>query len=265
MNRLSPPRVLTYINIHLSPLWFSLRTDIINHLDILLISFINAYMSFFILNVYSDSSHSALRYLKDSEVNINNVLVMTGNFNIRDSLWDTSFPHHFSISDDLLIIADSFNLTLSSSTNPCPTRYSDIEGASNSIINLMFLWYGSDEIDYHSIHSNWWLTSDHALLTISIPIMDKVVNTSRLSIQQNSKQEIAFVEEVTSIFKNLNTSSIPDKYHLKNTVNYLNVLIDQAWNRHAKQSRIMKHSKQWWNEDCSKSLNEYRMTRSLEN
>jgi len=73
------------------------------------------------------------------------------------------------------------------------------------------------------------------------------------------------VEEVTSIFKNLDTSSISDKPHLENTVNYLNMLIDQSWNRHTKQSRITKHSKQWWNEDCSKSLNEYRMTRSLEN
>jgi len=95
--------------------------------------------------------------------------------------------------------------------------------------------------------------------------MDEVVNTSRLSIQQNSKQEVTFVEEVTSIFKNLDTSSISDKPHLENTVNHLNVLINQAWNRHAKQSRTTKHSKQWWNEDCNKSLNEYRTTRSLEN
>jgi len=73
------------------------------------------------------------------------------------------------------------------------------------------------------------------------------------------------VEEATSIFKNLDTSSILDKPHLENMVNCLNTLIDQAWNRYAKQSRITKHSKQWWNEDCSKSLNEYRMTRSLEN
>ena len=71
------------------------------------------------MNVYSNSSHSALKYLKDTEVNIDNVLIMAGDFNIRDSLWDISFPHHSSISDDLLIIADSFNLTLSSPTNPC--------------------------------------------------------------------------------------------------------------------------------------------------
>ena len=264
-NRLSSPRVSAYINICLLPLQFSLRSDIINHSDILLISFINAHVSYFILNVYLNSSHSALKYLKDTEVNIDNVLVITGDFNIRDSLWDTLFPHHSSISNDLLIIADSFNLTLLSPTNPYPTRYSDTEGVSNSIIDLMFLRYGLYEINQHLIHLNWHLSSDHAPLSIFVPTMDEVVNTLRLSIQQNSNQEVAFVEEVTSIFKNLDTSNISNKSHLKNMVNHLNELIDQAWNRNAKQSRITKHSKQWWNEDCSKSLNKYRVTRSLEN
>jgi len=91
------------------------------------------------MNIYSDSSHSALKYLKNTEVNINNLLIMTGNFNIRDSLWDPAFPHHSSISDDLIIIADSFNLVLSVPANPVPTRYSDIVGESNLVIDLMFL------------------------------------------------------------------------------------------------------------------------------
>ena len=49
-------------------------------------SFTNNHVQYFIMNVYLDSFHTALKYLKDIEVNINNVLVMTGNFNIRDSL-----------------------------------------------------------------------------------------------------------------------------------------------------------------------------------
>jgi len=98
----------------------------------------------------------------------------------------------------------------------------------------MFLRYGLDEFDHHLIHLKWRLTLDHTSLTISIPIIDEVVNTLRLSIQQNSEQEVIFVEEVTSIFKNLDISCIPDKPHLENTVNHLSVLIDQAWNRHAK-------------------------------
>ena len=106
------PRVITYINICFSSLHFLLCKDIFDHRDICLISFFNNCVCYYILNVYSDSSHSALKYLKDTEVNINNVLLMTGDFNIRDSLWDPSFLFHASISDDLIMIADSFDLAL---------------------------------------------------------------------------------------------------------------------------------------------------------
>ena len=91
------------------------------------------------MNIYSDSSHFALKYLKDTEVNILNLLIMTGDFNIRDSIWDLFFPYNSAISDDLMIIADSFNLDLSFLTHYVPTRYSDIAGKSNSVIDLMFL------------------------------------------------------------------------------------------------------------------------------
>jgi len=86
VNKVTSPRVTVYINICLSSLCFSLQSDIINHTDILLISFTNNHTQYFIMNIYSDSFHSVLKYLKDIEVNIDNVLVMTGDFNIRDSL-----------------------------------------------------------------------------------------------------------------------------------------------------------------------------------
>ena len=138
-DRLDSPRVIAYINICLSSFHFSLCNDIINHRDILLISFLNDHVCYYIMNIYSDSSHMALKYLKNTEVNIDNILIITGDFNIRDSVWDISFPHHSSISDNLLIMADSFNLALSTSTNSCPTRYSDTAEETNSVINLIFL------------------------------------------------------------------------------------------------------------------------------
>ena len=39
---------------------------------------------FFIINVYSNKHQLVLKYLKDIKVNICNVLVMTGEFNIKD-------------------------------------------------------------------------------------------------------------------------------------------------------------------------------------
>ena len=91
------------------------------------------------MNIYSDSSYTVLKYFKDTEVNILNLLIMTGDFNIRNSIWDSSFPHHSTSSDNLMIIADSFNLELLFPTNRVPTRFSDSDTGSNLVIDLMFL------------------------------------------------------------------------------------------------------------------------------
>ena len=149
---MTSPRVIIYISTRLSSFLFSLHKDIINHKDILLASFFNNNDNFWIINIYSDSSHFALKYLKDSEANIQNLLIMTGGFNIWDSIWNLSFPHYFSISNNLIIIADSFNLDLSVLTNSVPTRYPDTIGELNSVINLMFLQSGLTELNNHSIH-----------------------------------------------------------------------------------------------------------------
>jgi len=91
------------------------------------------------MNVYSDSSHAALKYLKDTKVNLSNLLIMAGDFNIRDSYWDPAYPHHYYLFDNLMTVADSFNLKLSSPTNIASNRYSDTDSGSNSTIDLMFL------------------------------------------------------------------------------------------------------------------------------
>jgi len=222
-------------------------------------------MCFFILNVYSDSSHTALKYLKDTEVNIGNVLIMIGDFNIRDCLWDPSFPHHSTISDDLFIIADSSNLSLSNPTNPYPTRYSDTAGDMNSVLDLMFLHSGSSELDSHCILPENRFSLDHALLSIEIPIIEEVVQSSKFTILPKSNQEKAFIDEVISNFKSLNTSNIDDDVKVDFVINQLGCIINQAWKNNAKKSRISKHFKQWWSDECSRALNNYRNSRSLEN
>ena len=245
------PRVITYINIHLSSLHFLLCKDIFNHRDISLISFLNNGVCHYILNVYSDSSYSALKYLKDTEANINNVLLMMGDFNIRNSLWDPPFPFHSSISNNLIMIADSDDLALSSPTNPCPTRYSDTTGESNSIIDLMFLQNGSSKLDNHFILPNSCLSSDHTPLSIDIPIFEEIINMSKLTITPKSEQETEFIKDIILNFKMLDTLNIEDIVKLEQVVNQLGSIIDQSWSKNTKKLKISKHSKQWWSDLCS--------------
>jgi len=234
---------MAYINTHLSSFCFLLHKDIINHKDILLISFFSNNVCYFIMNIYSDFSYSVLKYLKDTEVNINNLLIMTGDFNIRDPSWDSSFPYHMSISDDLFILADLFNLDLSLPTNPGPTRYPNTMGKSNLVINLMFLCSGSNELNNHSIHPDWCLTLDHAPLTVIIPIEEEFIQSSKLFLLKKSEEEELFVTEVVDIFKSLDTLILSNQESLKQVFNLLVSRIDQAWNTNTRKVNIMRHSK----------------------
>ena len=119
------PRVITYINIYLSFLQFSFHKNIYNYRNISLVSFSKGNSVYYMMNIYSDSSQMALKYLKDTKVDLYNILVITGNFNIQDSLWNSNYPFHSSHSDLIFNIADSFNLGLSKPTNWVPARYFD--------------------------------------------------------------------------------------------------------------------------------------------
>jgi len=143
---------------------------------------------------------------------------------------------------------------------PMLTRYSDTDGESNSVIDLMFLHSESTELNNHLIHPDWHLSSDYAPLTIIIPIAEEFITSSKFSIPKRSEEEVAFVRESSAIIRNLDILNLTDNVKLENLVNLFRLRIDQAWEKNAKCIRIMKHFKQWWNKECSQALNKYRIT-----
>ena len=170
---------------------------------------------------------------------------MTSNFNIWDSIWDPSFSHHSSISNNLIIIADSFNLDLSIPTNQVPIRYSNTVGKLNLVIDLMFLHSGTSELNNHSIHPNWQLISDHAPLIVSIPIAKENINSSKFSIIKNSEEEVSFIKDVLFIIKNLDVSNLSDINKLKDIINTFASYTEHAWRKNSKLVNITRHSKSW--------------------
>jgi len=102
---------------------------------------------------------------------------MTGDFNIRDSLWDLNFPFHSVHSDMLFDIADSFSIALSKPTENFPTRFLDNNQNLNLVLDLVFTRPSSAEFNHHHIHPDWRLMSDHTPITVDIPIRDKYIPT----------------------------------------------------------------------------------------
>jgi len=142
--------------------------------------------------------------------------------------------------------------------------YNNTEGEANLVIDLVFLQSRSAKLNNYLIHPNSHLLSDHAPLTVFIPIAEENIISSRFLIPKNSEEKAAFVNEATVIFKNLDASNITDHDKLDDLVNLFASKIEQAWRKNAKQTRLTKHSKQWWNEEYRQSLDKYRMSRCLE-
>ena len=104
---------------------------------------------------------------------------MIEDFNIRDSFWDPYFPYHSTHRGSLFNIADSFQLEISKPTEFFPTRYSNNNQDSNSVLDLVLLQLFLAEFDNHHIHPDWRLTSDHTPITVNILIFNKYIPTKK--------------------------------------------------------------------------------------
>ena len=115
------------------------------------------------------------------------------------------------------------------------------------------------ELDNHFILPDSRLSSDHAPLSIEIPIGDEIIHSSRRVIPPRSEQEKGFIEDIISNLISINTT------HLDHIVNQVGSIIERMWYKNAKKSKFSKYSKQWWTDLCRIALNSYRMSRSQEN
>ena len=129
----------------------------------------------FTINIYSDDCQFALRYLKNTEVNLNNVLIMIEDFNISDNDWNLLYPHHLTYANTLKDITDFFNLELSTSIIQVSIKYANNSQESNLVIDLMFLYANEEEFDKHMISSNLCSPSDHASLSVNIIIKENFI------------------------------------------------------------------------------------------
>jgi len=69
---------------------------------------------------------------------------------------------------------------------------------------------------------------DHAPLSIEIPIIKELFLMSKFMIPSKSDYEKAFIDEVISNFKSLNTNDMDDIVKLDHMVKGIGHIIDQA-------------------------------------
>ena len=202
--------------------------DIVNHRDINVLAFHCDQNTNFLINIYSDSNQTALHFLQQNTVNLDNAVIITGDFNIRDSDWDPHTHHHSIHTDDLLTIADSLGLEFSSPLNPGPTRYADNPQDSNSVLDLVFIPPDNIGFSKNILYPEIQKPSDYILVTMEIGIQGISIDINKWSIRRDSKEEKNFISSIINGVKNLDTSNIVTKEDLENAVQQLAAIFEHA-------------------------------------
>ena len=236
---------------------FSLRKDLINHRDINVIDFHNRQDVQCIINVYSDSNQTAIQILRDNIRNISNTIVMIGDFNIRDSNWDPNVHYHSIHTEDLMFITDYLDLELATPINPGPTRFMDNQRDSNSILDLVFMNPNNSGFNKHILKPEIRLPSDHVPLFIEVSIKKENIDFIFQALKKDSDNKIAFVNDIIKGVKSIDTLNLKNQKDILRCVTAFSSTVKDAWSTHSTTKRITKHSKEWWNEQCSVCINKY--------
>ena len=165
------------------------------------------------INVYSNNNHSALKYLKNTEANIHNILIIAE-------------------------ISDSFDLTLFSAIQQVSTWYSDKK--NNSDINLFFLCSDSTELNSHKIHPDLHFLLDHTPLTVNIVIKEEFIPVKKQTLVKNSEDKAEFVKDFIRKFSSIDTAKISNKLTLKSIVWSYTDIAESSWIVHLQWVNVIR-------------------------
>jgi len=231
------PQVMAFIHSCLSRLRFSLRRDVVDHRDILLLSFFNRRVYHFLMNVYSDDRHSAVKFMLDQIIDIPNLLYIGEDFNIRDAEWNPSVSSHPAAGQALVDLTDSLGLVHSLPELPVPTHYSDTDSHTNSVIDLIFLGMSSAQV-LHRIEPDLRWPLDYAPLIVDLPISPENIHFSRKVLKCDSDKENNFLSSVTIGLHALNFSRLDSVDDLNLLSKAVSRVISNAWDANARNITV---------------------------
>ncbi|KAF5347005.1 hypothetical protein D9756_011008 [Leucocoprinus leucothites] len=227
----SRPRTLTYVHRQLSRMRPILRQEWVNHRDIQILGLFNKGNYIHLLNVYSDSSSSAINFLSTNFIDIPNIIYMGGDFNCRSPEWDPLASHVPQSAITLTELVDCFNLSRSEPTLFSPTHFSSVENYDNTVIDLIFCANSSTS---HIIDANSRLPSDHAPLLMDLPIRPDYINYKKRVLPKDSDEESAFISQVSEHLAVLDCSNIHTSLCLDNISHSISSILSDSWNSNSK-------------------------------
>ncbi|KDR65467.1 hypothetical protein GALMADRAFT_81830 [Galerina marginata CBS 339.88] len=164
------PRCIAFVSKGLVLLRPSLRCDLIDSRDIVLISLYSGRDIFNIMGVYSDADHTAIKLLAEKAHSLPPLVYMGGDFNCHSSEWDPDCRSHGTTAISLLDTASSVGLELAILSNPGPTFISHNPDLRPSVIDLVFVPPAQAVSLTTCLEPELKMRSDHVPISSFVPI-----------------------------------------------------------------------------------------------
>lgn len=253
-------RVAVYVNrrwAHASP---RVHRGTVTHPDVLVVTLHFTSGDFTLINVYNDSaSHAAVEFLLDRYTSLPPIAFLAGDFNLRHPMWDDSerVRHHPNPQpkrrqcDELIQLA-TMELGLSLLNDPCgpPTWISNNVSARPGVLDLVWVDPALGTYDPLQVLLHDRALSDHAVLSWLVPITPETDSTPR--VKRDTEAAAEFIDDIGRKIAELPTD-FQTKDDLVRVADRLQDVLHTAWNDHATIPRRSKHSKAWWNQECTDS------------
>jgi len=112
----------------------------------------------------------------------------------------------------------------------------------------------------HTLNPDIRLPSDHIPLIIEVGIKEENIDITFKAIKKDSKEEEAFIRDLMKEVRNIDMSELKNQLDIQRCTAKLEKIFKDAWSTHSTTKRITKHSKEWWNEQCTDCINKYHET-----
>ncbi|PPR03570.1 hypothetical protein CVT26_006106, partial [Gymnopilus dilepis] len=293
-----PPRVIAYVSTRLNSWRPAIRWDLVDHRDLLLLSLfsegsitylLNVYSDeehtairfladkqddipqldymgegsiTYLLNVYSDEEHTAIRFLADKQDDIPQLDYMGGDFNCHSSVWDGNVPHHRTTAISLLDSAASLGLDLALPLDPGPTHYPHDRRLRPSVIDLVFVHPGAALSSNVRRLTDLRGPSDHVPLGTLVPVGTASRTALPVKLPDDSVEQ--FLSDVSDAIKAIDVAVLapttPDQ--VEALAQAIASAFRGAWDTHAREVFHTNRTKPWWNAECRAAIAKYRETGS---
>ena len=157
-----PARVSAYVNKHLHPSISILqRTDLIQHLNIIVLEVRSRDLNLLVVNVYNDENCSALDVLLQSSLPPLPTII-TGDFNLHHPAWSLPHTPESTRSDSLIHWMETNGFILLNE----PEQITFEQGLSTSVLDLTWASQSAlNKVTDWTIHTNASFSSDHKPVT----------------------------------------------------------------------------------------------------